>query len=211
MTTRLDGAATCFLPFNQGDHGGSGQSGQPERRIGPPTSGRQVWERDSWLEILGRYLVAQRDSKKQIDAGDLPPLSPAGRHPQTASRRAGGRAGRQIPDPAFRRVRQNQLHRLDGAFSCRPARRRTREAVRLGAGGLRPQRAGRAACRKPSSISSARPAWWPPSRASAAARAASWRRPSPAARRSWSAPSRPFPLPSRQCRNWRRRRASASP
>ncbi len=27
----------------------------------------QVWERESWLEILGRYLIAQRDSKKQIE------------------------------------------------------------------------------------------------------------------------------------------------
>ena len=26
----------------------------------------QVWERQSWLEILGRYMVAQKDSKKQI-------------------------------------------------------------------------------------------------------------------------------------------------
>jgi type I restriction enzyme R subunit len=26
-----------------------------------------VWERESWLEILGRYLIAQRDKKKQIE------------------------------------------------------------------------------------------------------------------------------------------------
>lgn len=26
----------------------------------------QVWARESWLEILGRYLIAQRDRKKQI-------------------------------------------------------------------------------------------------------------------------------------------------
>ncbi len=26
----------------------------------------EVWARDSWLEILGRYLVAQKDSKKQL-------------------------------------------------------------------------------------------------------------------------------------------------
>ena len=26
----------------------------------------EIWERESWLEILGRYLVAQKDSKKQI-------------------------------------------------------------------------------------------------------------------------------------------------
>ena len=27
----------------------------------------QIWERTSWLEILGRYLIAQRDKKKQIE------------------------------------------------------------------------------------------------------------------------------------------------
>ncbi len=27
----------------------------------------QVWARESWLEILGRYLIAQRDKKKQIE------------------------------------------------------------------------------------------------------------------------------------------------
>ena len=30
------------------------------------TSGKQVWAREGWLEILGRYLIAQRDTKKQI-------------------------------------------------------------------------------------------------------------------------------------------------
>ena len=25
-----------------------------------------MWARDSWLEILGRYLVTEKDSKKQI-------------------------------------------------------------------------------------------------------------------------------------------------
>jgi type I restriction enzyme, R subunit len=29
-------------------------------------SGKRVWDRDGWLEILGRYLVAVKDSKKQI-------------------------------------------------------------------------------------------------------------------------------------------------
>jgi type I restriction enzyme R subunit len=26
-----------------------------------------VWARESWLEILGRYLIAKRDKKKQIE------------------------------------------------------------------------------------------------------------------------------------------------
>ncbi len=65
MTTKLTGLATDFLPFDMGDHGASGN---PLNPAGYRTSylWEQVWERDSWLEILGRYLVAVKDSKKQI-------------------------------------------------------------------------------------------------------------------------------------------------
>ena len=65
MTTRLQGPATRFLPFNQGDHGGAGNPANPN---GHRTAylWEQVWQRDSWLEIIGRYLVTQRDSKKKV-------------------------------------------------------------------------------------------------------------------------------------------------
>jgi type I restriction enzyme R subunit len=65
MATKLAGPATFFLPFNQGDHGGKGNPTPP---FGHPTwyLWEQVWQRDSWLELLGRYLVTQRDEKKTI-------------------------------------------------------------------------------------------------------------------------------------------------
>jgi len=65
MTTKLAGGATAFLPFNQGDNGAAGN---PPNDQGHRTSylWEKVWERESWLEILGRYLVTQKDSKKQI-------------------------------------------------------------------------------------------------------------------------------------------------
>lgn len=65
MATRLQGPATRFLPFNQGDHGGAGNPANP---AGHRTAylWEQVWQRDSWLEIIGRYLVTQRDSKKKV-------------------------------------------------------------------------------------------------------------------------------------------------
>ena len=65
MTTRLEGPATLFLPFNKGDHGGKGN---PPNPLGHPTAylWEEVWQRDSWLEIIGRYLVTQRDEKKKI-------------------------------------------------------------------------------------------------------------------------------------------------
>jgi type I restriction enzyme R subunit len=67
MTTRLLGAATTFLPFNLGDHGAAGNPVNPN---GHRTAylWEQVWAREGWLEIIGRYIVARRGSKKQIVA-----------------------------------------------------------------------------------------------------------------------------------------------
>ncbi len=65
MTTRLEGAATRFLPFDQGDRGGAGNPVNPDGHRSAYLWER-IWARESWLEILGRYLVTQRDSKKNI-------------------------------------------------------------------------------------------------------------------------------------------------
>lgn len=65
MTTRLAGTATRFLPFNRGNEGGAGNRPNP---LGFATYylWEEVWARDSWLEILGRYLIGQRNDKKQL-------------------------------------------------------------------------------------------------------------------------------------------------
>jgi type I restriction enzyme R subunit len=65
MATQLDGPATRFLPFNQGNDGGAGNAPSP---FGHATAylWEEIWARDSWLEILGRYLVTKRDEKKRI-------------------------------------------------------------------------------------------------------------------------------------------------
>lgn len=65
MTTQLAGAETRFLPFNRGDHGAKGNPVNPN---GHRTSylWEEVWQRDSWLEIIGRYLVTKRDDRKKI-------------------------------------------------------------------------------------------------------------------------------------------------
>lgn len=61
LTTRLDGASTRFLPFNQGTGGpgASGGAGNPASS----TSGyktaylwEQVWQRDAWLDLLARFV-----------------------------------------------------------------------------------------------------------------------------------------------------------
>jgi type I restriction enzyme R subunit len=66
MVTKLAGPDTVFLPFNQGNNGAAGNPGNPK---GHPTAylWEQVWERASWLEILGRYIIAQKGQKKQIE------------------------------------------------------------------------------------------------------------------------------------------------
>ncbi|CAN7518197.1 type I restriction endonuclease [Caballeronia sp. LjRoot34] len=65
MTTRLEGTQTFFLPFNRGNAGAAGNAPNPD---GYATSylWEEVWARESWLEILGRFLIGKRDDKKQL-------------------------------------------------------------------------------------------------------------------------------------------------
>lgn len=71
MTTLLAGKATRFLPFNKGNEGGAGNPPNPD---GFATSylWEEVWQRDSWLEILGRYLIGKRNDKKQLTSVIFP-------------------------------------------------------------------------------------------------------------------------------------------
>ena len=62
MTTRLAGKETVFLPFNRGWNGGKGN---------PPSDGyrtaylwEEVWQRDSFLDILARFVHFVVDEKK---------------------------------------------------------------------------------------------------------------------------------------------------
>ena len=71
MTTRLAGPESRFLPFDRGD---GGAAGNPVNPSGHRTAylWEQVWQRDSWLEILGRYVIARRNAKKQIESVIFP-------------------------------------------------------------------------------------------------------------------------------------------
>ena len=69
MTTKLEGCKTFFLPFNQGSNPGSKDCGAGNPlRDGHQTAylWEDVWERESWLEILGRYLTTERNQKNEI-------------------------------------------------------------------------------------------------------------------------------------------------
>jgi type I restriction enzyme R subunit len=71
MTTRLAGMGTYFLPFNRGNHGGAGNVPNPDG-FATAYLWEEVWARDSWLEILGRYLIGKRDDKKQLKSVIFP-------------------------------------------------------------------------------------------------------------------------------------------
>ncbi len=81
MTTKLEGAATRFLPFNRGNHGAAGNPPSPD---GYATAylWEEVWARESWLDILHRYLIGKRDEKKQLKGVIFP------RYHQLAATRA---------------------------------------------------------------------------------------------------------------------------
>ncbi|MFJ5861195.1 type I restriction endonuclease subunit R [Pseudarthrobacter sp. NPDC092439] len=62
MTTDLKGKDTYFLPFNLGDNG---RAGNPPNPKGSATSylWEQVLQRDSWLNIIGKFLHLQISDK----------------------------------------------------------------------------------------------------------------------------------------------------
>jgi type I restriction enzyme R subunit len=67
MVTKLAGPATAFLPFNQGDNGAAGNPVNLQGGHRTAYLWEEVWARESWLEIIGRYLIAQRNKKQQIE------------------------------------------------------------------------------------------------------------------------------------------------
>ncbi|WP_373980675.1 DEAD/DEAH box helicase family protein [Achromobacter sp. JD417] len=64
MTTKLAGKDTLFLPFNRGNEGGAGNAPNPDG-FATAYLWEEVWARDSWLDILHRYLICKRNDKKQ--------------------------------------------------------------------------------------------------------------------------------------------------
>ncbi len=71
MTTRLAGPATTFLPFNRGNAGAAGNAPNPDG-FATAYLWEEVWERESWLNILHRYLIGKRDDKKQLQSVIFP-------------------------------------------------------------------------------------------------------------------------------------------
>ena len=65
MTTRLAGTATYFLPFNRGRDGGAGNPPDPEgRTYRTAYLWEEVLQRDSFLDLLARFLHLQIEEKR---------------------------------------------------------------------------------------------------------------------------------------------------
>lgn len=121
MTTQLAGEATRFLPFNRGADGGAGN---PQHPSGYRTAylWEEVWQRDSFLDIVGRFAPPQGgDARRRTDdrarGRRLPALPPARRGAAARRSRTQRRSGDELSHPAFGRVGQVELHRLARAPS----------------------------------------------------------------------------------------------
>jgi type I restriction enzyme R subunit len=70
MTTKLAGVGTRFLPFNRGNAGGSGN---PPTATGHATAylWEQVWRRDAWLDLLGRFVHVDKPARGSRKPGDV--------------------------------------------------------------------------------------------------------------------------------------------
>jgi type I restriction enzyme, R subunit len=74
MTTKLDGPATRFLPFNRGaDHG----AGNPVNPVGSASSyfWEEILKRDIWLQLLGGFVHLQVEVDVDPDTGKKNPVS----------------------------------------------------------------------------------------------------------------------------------------
>lgn len=64
MTTRLSGDKTFFLPFNLGNHGHAGNPPAADGGFRTAYLWREVWQRDSLMDILGRFIHLQVEEKR---------------------------------------------------------------------------------------------------------------------------------------------------
>jgi len=70
MTTRLRGNRTRYLPFNMGNNNGAGNPPNPN---GYKTAylWEYVWEKNSWMDIIGRFLLIQTEEIKDNNTGKI--------------------------------------------------------------------------------------------------------------------------------------------
>lgn len=75
MTTRLSGSQTHFLPFNRGDNGHAGNPPAADGGYRSAYLWREVWQRDSLLDILGRFMHLQVEEKRILSDEGIKKIS----------------------------------------------------------------------------------------------------------------------------------------
>ncbi len=137
MTTRLSGDKTHFLPFNLGDEG---HAGNPPAATGGYRTAylwREVWQRDSLLDILGRFMHLQVEEKRILTDEGIKKITKETMifpryHQLDCVRRivanhAKTWAGQKLSRSTLSRLREIQLHCLAGAPAFILARRHGQE------------------------------------------------------------------------------------
>jgi type I restriction enzyme R subunit len=69
MTTRLEGEKTQFLPFNVGHEGGEGNPPGSGGRSATAYLWERVWEKDAWLNIIGRLMIVETKEEWDVANG----------------------------------------------------------------------------------------------------------------------------------------------
>lgn len=69
MTTRLEGAKTRFLPFNRGRDGHAGNGLDEDGATATTYLWRDVFQRDQWLDILGKFIHYETDKRTDPATG----------------------------------------------------------------------------------------------------------------------------------------------
>lgn len=74
MTTRLDGKATTFLPFNRGKDNGAGNPINPEG-ISTSYFWEEILQRNTWITILSKFIYTNHEKKVDPFTGRITPHS----------------------------------------------------------------------------------------------------------------------------------------
>ncbi|MFI7384361.1 type I restriction endonuclease subunit R [Streptomyces sp. NPDC049813] len=69
MTTRLEGKKTHFLPFNVGFDNGAGNPPGADGRSATAYLWERVWEKQAWLNIIGRLMIVQTKEEWDVTTG----------------------------------------------------------------------------------------------------------------------------------------------
>ncbi len=132
MATRLSGDKTYFLPFNLGDGGHAGNPPAVDGGYRTAYLWREVWQRDSLLDIFGRFMHLQVEEKRILSDEGIRKITKETMifpryHQLDAVRRSWWptlgslRAGAELSGAAFGGVGQVEFDCLAGASAVQPA------------------------------------------------------------------------------------------